>query len=92
MPPLQPLVHEDLADAAPLDRDAPLLVEVGLQPVERPTAEGQTEVLGGRQRGGDHLGALLGGVGMGSPGAGTVLEPGESPVVEAVDPDIDGLA
>jgi hypothetical protein len=92
MAPPQALGREQLVDAAPLDRDAPLLVEVGLQPVERPAAEGQTEVLGGRQCGGDHLGALLGGVGMGSPGAGTVLEPGESGVVEAMEPGVDGRA
>ena len=45
MPPPQALGQEDLVDAAPLDRDALLLVEVGLQAVERPAAEGQAQVL-----------------------------------------------
>jgi hypothetical protein len=62
--PLQPLVEEDLVDAAPLDRDALLLVEIGLQAVERPAAEGQAQALRAGQRGGEDLGPLLGGVGV----------------------------
>jgi hypothetical protein len=42
---MEPLGDEDLVDAAPLDRDALLLVEVVLQAVERPGAEGQAESL-----------------------------------------------
>jgi hypothetical protein len=40
MAPTQALGYEDLADAAPLDRDALLLVEVGPQAVQCPEAEG----------------------------------------------------
>jgi hypothetical protein len=88
--PLQPLIHEDLADAAALDADALLLIEVGFEPVERPAAEGQAQVLGGGQGRGDDLGALLGGVGRRPPGAGAFLEPGEALRVEAADPGVGG--
>jgi hypothetical protein len=40
MPPPQALGVQPFVDAAALDRDALLLVEVRLQPVERPAAEG----------------------------------------------------
>jgi hypothetical protein len=89
MPPLQPLVHEDLADAAPLDRDAPLLIEVIAQAVQRPAAEGQPQALRVGQRRGDDLGASLGGVGVRSPGAGPVPQPVEALLVEATDPGVD---
>jgi hypothetical protein len=90
MAPLQPLVHEDLADAAPLDRDGLLLIEVVPQPVERPAAEGQAEALRVGQRRGDDLGALLGGVGVWAPGAGPIPQPVEALLVEAMDPRVDG--
>jgi hypothetical protein len=90
MAPLQPLVHEDLADAAPLDRDPLALVEVVAQSVERPAAEGQIEAFRVGQRGGDDLGALFGRVGMRASRPGPILEPAEPPVVEAVDPGVDG--
>jgi hypothetical protein len=87
--PLQPLVHEDLADAAPLDRDAFLLVEVGAQAVQRPAAEGEVQPLRVGQRRGEHFGALLGGVGVRSAGAGPILEAAEAPLIEAMDPGVD---
>jgi hypothetical protein len=90
MPPFQPLIDEDLADAAPLDRDALVLVEVISQAVQRPAAEGQAQALRVGQRRGDDLGTLLGGVGVRPAGAGPILEPLESPLVEAADPGIDG--
>jgi hypothetical protein len=90
MAPLQPLVHEDLADAAPLDRDPLALVEVVPQAVERPAAEGEVEAVRVGQGGGDDLGPLLSRVGMRAPGPGPILEPAEPPVMEAVDPGVDG--
>jgi hypothetical protein len=90
MSPLQPLIHEDLADAAPLDRDALLLVEVVSQAVERPAGKGQAQRLRVGERRGDDLGALLGRVGGRAPGPGPVLQTGEATVVEAMDPGVDG--
>src|SRR3954451_10820873 len=91
MAPLQPLVHEDLADATPLDRDPLLLVEVGAQAVERPGNEGEAEALRVGHRRGDAFGALLGGVGVRPAGAVPILEPVEPPLFEASDPGVDGL-
>jgi hypothetical protein len=90
--PLQPLVHEDLADAAALHADALLLVEIGPQTVQCPAPEGQTQALRIGQRGGDHLGALLGGVGVRAPGPGPILQAVESLLIEAMDPGVDGGA
>lgn len=90
MAPLQPLVHEDLADAAPLDRDALLLVEVGAKAVECPAAEGLAQALRVGQRRGDHLGALLGRVDVRAAGPRTILQSGEALFVEAMDPGVDG--
>jgi hypothetical protein len=73
--PAEPLVDQQFVDAAPLDRDGLLLVEVGLEPVERPAAEGQAQLLGVGQRGGDDLGALLGRVGVRAARAGPLLQP-----------------
>jgi hypothetical protein len=92
MAPLQPLVHEDLADAAALHADALVLVEVGAQTVQRPAAEGQAQALRIGQRRGDHLGALLGGVGMRASGPGPILQAVEAPLIEAMDPGVDGGA
>jgi hypothetical protein len=89
MAPLQPLVHEDLADATPLDRDALLLVEVGPQAVQRPAAEGQAQALRVGQRGGDHFGALLGRIGVRTPGARPIPQPEEALLIEAMDPGVD---
>jgi hypothetical protein len=90
MAPLQPLVDEELADAAASDADALLLVEVGAQPVQRPAAEGQAQALRGGQGRGDDLGALLGGVGVRTPGPGPIPQAAEPPLVEAMDPGVDG--
>lgn len=92
MTPLQPLVHEDLADAAAPHADALVLVEIGTQTVQRPAPEGQGQALRIRQRRGDHLGALLGGVGVRAPGPGPILHPVESLLIEAMDPGVDGGA
>jgi hypothetical protein len=92
MAPLQPLVDEDLTDAAAFDRDALLLVEVGLQAVQRPAVEGQTQMLRIGQRGGDDLGALLGRVGVRAPGSRPIPQPVESLLIEAMDPGVDGGA
>jgi hypothetical protein len=90
MAPLQPLVHEDLADAAPLDRDALVLVEVVPQAVQRPAAEGKVQRLRIGQCRGDDLGALLGGVGVRPAGAVPILQAVEALLIEATDPGVDG--
>ena len=92
MAPLQPLVHEDLADAAPLDRDALLLVEVVPQAVECPAAEGLAQALRVGQGRGDHFGALLGRVGVRAAGPGAIRQPGEAPLIEAMQPGVGGGA
>lgn len=92
MPPPQALGDQDLVDATPLDRDALLLVEVGLQAVERPGAEGQSQPLRVGQRRGDDRGPLLGGIGRWAAGPRAILQAGEPPLVEAMDPRIDGGA
>jgi hypothetical protein len=89
MAPPQALLPEELVDAAAPDRDALLLVEVGLQAVQRPAAEGQAQALRVGQRGGDDLGALLGRVGRRPPGPRPILQPVEPLIVEAVDPGVD---
>jgi hypothetical protein len=92
MPPLQTLIDEDLADPTPLDTDALLLIEVGAQAVERPAAERQFQALRVGQRGGDHLGPLLGGVGVRATRARQVAEAGEASVVEPMHPVVDRLS
>jgi hypothetical protein len=91
MTPPQTLRREDLVKAAPLDRDASLLVEVSLQAVERPAGQGQTQALGIGQSGGDDFGALLGGGGVGSARVRAIIEAGQPPLVEAMDPGGDRL-
>jgi hypothetical protein len=92
MPPPQALGDQDLVDATPLDRDALLLVEVGLQAVERPGAEGQSQPFRVGQGRGDDRGPLLGGIGRGAPGPPAILQAGGPPLVEAMDPRVDGGA
>jgi hypothetical protein len=87
--PLQPLVHEDLADATAFDRDALRLAEVGLQAIERPAPEGQAQALRVGQRRGDDLGALLGRISRRTPGPGPILRPVEALVIEAMNPGVD---
>jgi hypothetical protein len=90
VPPPQALGHEDLVDPAPLDRNLLPLVEVSLESVERPGAEGQAESLGVGQRRGDDFGALLGGIGVRPAGAGSLFQAAQSLVVEPADPGVDG--
>ncbi len=89
MPPTQALLQEDLVDPAALDRDVLLVVEVGLQAIQRPAAEGQAQALGVGQGSGDDLGPLLGGVGVRPARAGAVVEAAQPLLVEAMDPDVD---
>jgi hypothetical protein len=89
MTPPQALLQQDLVDAAALDGDALLLVEVGLQAVERPAAEREPQVLRIGQRGGDDLGTLLGGVGRRTSGSGSILQAGKASLVEATEPGVD---
>ena len=63
-----------------------------MQPVQRPGAERQAQLLRGGQGGGDDLGDLLGGVGGGAATAGHVLEPVGPLGVEPPDPGGDGGA
>jgi hypothetical protein len=90
LPPAEALLGEDLVDPAPLDRQPLLLIEVGLQAVQRPAAERQLQGFRLGQRRGDDLGPLLGGVGRRPAGAGAFLEAGHTPIVEAADPGIGG--
>ncbi len=89
MPPPQTFSQEDLVDAAALHRDLLLLVEVGLQAIERPGAKRQAEILGGGQGGGDDRGAVLGRVSRGAPGPRLILEAVDPLVVPAMDPGVD---
>lgn len=67
-----------------------MLVEVGLQAIERPGAERQAERFRVGHRGGEDLGDLLWWVGGGSPRARLVEQPGGSLGVEALDPGVYG--
>lgn len=89
MPPPQAFSQEDLVDAATLDRDAFLLVEVGLKPIQRPAAEGQPQAPGIGQRHGDDLGALLRRVGRWAPSPRLILQAVEPLSMEAVNPGVD---
>jgi len=84
--PPQALGDEDLPDPAALHGDAPLLGQVRRQPVQRPTAEGQPQLVRGGQAGGDDFADLRRGVGRGPPGALFVLQPGQPPPVETLEP------
>jgi hypothetical protein len=88
MAPPQAFGQENLVDAAALDADSLLLVEVGLQAVRRPATEGQTQALRIGQRGGDDLGASLSGIGRRPPVPRVILQSVESLIVEAVDPGV----
>jgi hypothetical protein len=90
MPPLQPLVQEDLVDPTALHRDALLFVEVGFQPIQRPAAKGQLQALRVGQGRGDHLSPLRGGVGLRPARAGAIVQTVQSLLVEAMDPRVDG--
>jgi hypothetical protein len=84
--PPQALGEEDLVDPAALDRDPPVLVQVGRQPIQRPGGEGQVQRLGSGERGGDHRGDLLGRVGRRPAAARPILEAVEALGVEAMQP------
>jgi hypothetical protein len=90
LPPSEALGDEDLVDAAPLDRDLPVFVEVALEAVERPASEGEAQLLRVGQRDGDDLGPLLGGVGVRASGATPLLQSLDASLIEPADPGIDG--
>jgi hypothetical protein len=90
VPPPQALGPQQLVDPAPLDREARLLVKVGLQPIQRPATEGQAQVRRVGQGRGDDRGPLIGVVGVRAARAGAVLQGGEAAVVEPADPGRDG--
>jgi hypothetical protein len=89
MTPPQAFGQEDLVDAATSDTDALLLVEVGLQAIERPASERQPQAFGVRQRRGDDLGTLLRRVGGRTSGPGLILQAVELLLVEAMNPEVD---
>ena len=62
--------------------------EVGLEAVERPAAEGQTQAPVIGQREGDDLGTLSGGIGEGTPGPRPILQAVQPLVIEAMDPGV----
>jgi hypothetical protein len=74
--PAQPLIQQDLVDAAALDGDPLPLIEIRLQAVQRPTAERQSQVVRLGQGRGDDLSSLRGGVGRGAARPRPVLQPG----------------
>jgi hypothetical protein len=65
-----------------------MFLEVGLQPVQRPRAEGQAQLVGLGQCGGDYLGALLGVVGGWPTGPRSVLQAVDAGFVEACNPGV----
>jgi hypothetical protein len=89
LPPGEALGQQDLVDPAPLDRDLPMLVEVGLDPIQGPGGEGEPERAGVGHRGGEDLGDLLGRIGRRPAGSGLIGQ-GRDPLgVEACDPGVD---
>lgn len=89
--PAQPLCQQDLIDPAALHPDAPLLVQVRLQPVQGPGAERQSQVPRVGQADGDHLAHLLGRVRGRLAGSGPVLEARGALLVEPLEPAAYGL-
>jgi hypothetical protein len=90
VPPPQALGPQQLVDAAALDRDALLLVEVVPKAVERPAAVGQAQFLRVGQGRGDDRGPLVRRVGVGAARAGAVVQGGRPAGVEPADPGRDG--
>jgi hypothetical protein len=88
--PPQALGPQEFVDAAALDHDALLLVEVGLEPVECPGAERQAQGLRIGQCRSDDGGPLVGVIGVRAARAGTVLQGGQPAIVEPADPDRNG--
>jgi hypothetical protein len=84
--PAQPLGQQQFVDAAAPDGDAPLLVQVRLQPVERPARKGQPQLVRLRQRRRQHLPHRLGPVRRRPAGPRAVLKPPQAVAVEAPDP------
>jgi hypothetical protein len=66
-----------------------VLIEVRLEPIQRPGSEGQTERLGVGQGGGEDLGDLLGRVGGRPPRSGLIGQGGGPLGVEPLDPGVD---
>jgi hypothetical protein len=90
MSPPQALGPQQLVDAAPLDRDALVLVEVDMQAIERPAAKRQVQLLRVGQGRGEDRGPLVGIIGVWAAQAGAVLQGGGPAVVEPADPGRDG--
>jgi hypothetical protein len=67
-----------------------VLVEVRLEAVERPAAEGQAQGLRVGQGRGEDLGPLLLGIGMRASGTREVFQGGQAAVIEPPDPGRDG--
>jgi hypothetical protein len=88
--PTQAFLKQDLAHAAALDGDVLVLVQVGGEPVQAPTAKGQLEFLGPAQRGGYHLGAFLRGVGRRPALTRGVFQGVQAPRLKAGQPMVNG--
>src|SRR3954454_19304088 len=84
--PLQPFGQQDLADPAALHADA-RLAEVSHQTVQRPAGERQVQISRSAQCGGDDRTALFGRVGRRAPRAPLLLQPGQTPRVEPLEPE-----
>jgi hypothetical protein len=89
VPPPQALAGQQLVDPTPPHRDALLLVEVGLEAVERPGGEGEAQLLRVGEGRGDDGGSLLGPVGGRAARSGPILERRQAPGIEAADPGRD---
>jgi hypothetical protein len=84
--PCQPFGQQDLADPAALHADT-LLAEVSNQTVQRPAGERQVQISRSAQRGGDDGTALCGRVGRRAPRAPRLVQPGQPPRVEPLEPE-----
>ncbi len=88
--PAQPFGQEDLVNATPPDGDLLLLVEIGLQPIERPGPKRQAQRLRVGHGSSKYLGNLLRRIGGRPPRAGLVIEALGALSVEPAEPGVDG--
>ena len=84
--PCQPFGQQNFADPAALHADA-LLAEVRHQTVQRPAGERQVQIRRPAQCGGDDGTALFGRVGRWAPRTHLLLQPGQTPRVEPLEPE-----
>jgi hypothetical protein len=88
--PAQPFGQEDLVNATPSDGDLLLLVEIGLEPVERPGPKRLAQRLRVGHGRSEYLGNLLRRISNRPPRAGLVEESRGPLGVEPAEPGVDG--